>query len=241
MNNPNTEINAITLNTQQRTQNSSFSNPIYFLDKTLYNVKGFKVKHVLIPLSVYNIDARNNKLYVQMTAGDTIPVILTEQNYTASQLATEIATKLSSATSTTFTVSFSAQTNKYTLTNSSSFIFVDGESNCYYEIGLTSGDLGVATTSLTPSTIVDLSGVKALSVVCPSFTTNYTQNNYNIVATAITTSRLGDIAVYNDFSNDYISCRENSISSLQFILIDERGRKLNINKDWLITIMILTE
>ena len=238
--NPDIELNAVTLNTIHRTTNSTISNPIYYLEKPLYNVKGFKVKNLTIPLSVYNIDSRNNKLYVLISAV-TYVVSLTEQNYTASQLATEIATKMSTATSTTFTVTFGAQTNKYTIANSTAFQLVDGADNCYYEIGVTSSDLNNETTSLTPSSPIDLSGVKALSVVCPSFSTNYTQSNYNIIATAVVTERLGDIASYTDYSNDYISIRENSISSIQLILIDERGRKINANKDWLITIMIMTE
>lgn len=242
--NPNYELNAITLNTVNRITNSDISSPIYFVDKTLYNVRGFKVKNITIPLTVYTIDSRNNKLYLQETAGITSIVTLTSQNYTASQIATELASKLSAASQggKTYTVTYNSQTNKLTISASSgTFAFVDGDDNANYELGITSSDLGVFASSLTPSTPIDLSGVKCLSVVCPSFSSRYSIDNYNVIASATINERVGDIASYSDNSSDYITTQENSISSLAFFLVDERGRRLTLNKDWLLTLYVLTE
>jgi hypothetical protein len=237
------ELNAITLNTIDRITNSTIDQPIYQLDKPLYNVKSYKVKNITIPLNTYNIDSRNNRFYFIDDAdqSQTYTVILTEQQYTASQLATELKSKMDAVSAYTFTVTFNSQTNKFTFACSGTFLFVPYfEKDIYYELGLTSADMGTFQSTITPSNVIDLSGVKVVSVVCSSFTTNYKQGNYNIIASASVTEKTGDIVTFTDNSNDYININENSISQLQFILLDERGRKITVTKDWILTLYVYT-
>lgn len=238
----NLEINAITLNTISRTSNSEISNPIYFLDKALYNLRSYKVKNITIPLSIYTIDSRNNKLLVQEDTDEPVEITLTPQNYTATQFASELKTKMDAITTKVYTITYNSQTNKFTITvDTGDFAFLDVPNNCYYEMGLTSDQLNVSDDTITSGKPADLSGLKVISVVCPSFSSNYTQNNYNIIASATINERSGDIASFNDNSFDYINIRENTINSLQFILIDERGRRLSVSNDWILTILFQTE
>ena len=236
----NLEINAITLNTIDRTNNSSISSPIYILDKPLYNLRAYKLKNLTIPLTVYNIDSRNNKLLVKEDGNSAVIVTLEPQNYTISQLQTQLKTKLDTISSKVYTITYDTQLSKISISvNNGTFTFLQTNDNCYYELGIRA--LNIAYSNYVSETQIDLSGLKVISIVCPSFSSNYTQSNYNIIASATVNERLGDIASFTDNSFDYINIRENSVSSLQFILIDERGRRLTINNDWILTILFQTE
>jgi hypothetical protein len=249
MNNLNNELtletSLITLNTINKLDNSTISAPAWFLNAPLVNAVGFKVKSAVIPLAVYPIDSRNNKMYFY--EGATLRTItLTSENYTGTQLATELQTQLSSGVSNTYTVSYNSQKNNITfnMTGGSAFKMTSGSSCCNYEVGITSNDMNstIATTgaSLVLSNQIDVSGVKNVFLCSSSFSTKYTQSGYTILASIPTTTLSGNVSTYTDNSNDYITINEKYINQLNIVCFDERMRPLTLQKDYLLTLAFQT-
>ncbi len=238
------EKTQVTLNTVNRKFNSTISRPIFTIDP-LYNIVAYKVKNLSIPLTVFNIDSRNNKFLIEFASVEytlTVP----PGNYTSTTLFnvfdTFLATVFGGAASpSTYGLSYSTTTYLWNIvSNSGNFIVKPIDNNIYYELGISSSQLSVATANLLSSFPSDLAGVKVVSLCCPSFDTKQKNENYNIIASCNITEQNGDVANYFDQSNDYLSCNVNSLSNLQFFFIDERERILDVKNDWVVSIIFET-
>ena len=242
----------ITLNTINRLSSSTISNPFWYLESSVQDIKSFKLKSMMVPLSTYDIDSRNNKVYfTETTSGTLKTATLTSENYTADQLASELTTQLLDAGDYTYNVTHNNQKNVFTIqctggsaSTSANFYITTGSASANYELGINSADmtaLNMGTSgSLTLTDQVDISGVKNIFIATSAFSTKYSQSGYNILASIHTTTLSGSIATYTDTSNDYITINENHLNQMNFILLDERLRKINMNKDYVATIAFKT-
>jgi len=151
------------IDSKNRTTYSSSSS--YFtvdLSQTYQNVKSVRLIGYHIANTIYTINEYNNNLrYVENSGNDTISVTLTKKNYTASQLASEIASVMTTNTQNaiTYTVSYNSSTMKYTFTADSSNFYFDfnGLNNsCHRQLGFSSTYTGSASSSVTSSNIIRL-------------------------------------------------------------------------------------
>ena len=136
------EIKSINLNTlfcSNQYQTNYLSNPSWILPESIENINSFKLNDFTIPLSIYNIDNRNNILSI--TQGTNGPFIITipAKNYTGLSIASSLTTALNSAGS-GFNVNYQTDgSNLLTIgSTSGSFKFntVNTGNDIYYELGL---------------------------------------------------------------------------------------------------------
>jgi len=234
------EKTQITLNTINRKFNSSISRPIFTID-ALYNIVGYKVKNLSIPLTVFNIDSRNNKFLIEFASVD-YTLTVTPGNYTSTTLFNVFDSFLATVFGGgNYGLAYSNTTYLWNITSSvGNFIVKPTNNNIYYELGISDSQLNVPTANLLSSFPSDLSGVKVISLCCPSFDTKQKNENYNIIASCNITELNGDVANYFDQSNDYLTCNVSSLSNLQFFFIDERERILDVKNDWVVSIIFET-
>jgi len=235
------EYSCISLNSMDRKYNSSLSNPIFITDN-ITNITGYKLKNFVCALTSFNIDSHNNKFLIEF-AGNDYTLTITPTNYTTTTLFNVFDSFLFSVFgSGNYGIAYNSSTYKWNITSSvGNFIIKPVANNCYYELGISDSQLSVATNNLLSANNGDLSGIKLLSIVCPSFQTKYkTENNYNIIGNCVIDETLGTVISYIDNSNDYISTNVSSLNTLSFLFLDERQRIVNIKNDYVLTIMFQT-
>lgn len=86
----------------------------YAEDSGTLNYTAFKLDYELVP-SYIIIDETNNKLDFEETASTELTATLTAGSYTPSELATHIKTQLEAVGASTYTVTYSTRTRKFTL------------------------------------------------------------------------------------------------------------------------------
>jgi hypothetical protein len=237
------EIKSINLNTRFANNYGSsryLSNPTWNLVQPIKNVSSVKLKQFTFPLSIYNIDSRNNKIAFKENGSATVLTLtLTSKNYTGSSLATELASKLNAVGGTnvyTVVYDFVVGTNVLTISvdGANSFDFVDTPNNVYYECGLESklnNNYGLVTTDP-----IDLSGVNQIHLVSNVGAIDCINSQYKVLASITTEEELFDVSVYNDDGQDYANCNYSSLNEISLYLYDGRFRLLNPNKDYNLTI-----
>ena len=101
--------------------------------------KGLRLNTASIPFTWYPVNSINNKIYFNEDAGATLTAVLTPGNYTYATLATEIKTRMDAASTATktYTVTYDATLNKFTIAISSglvSFKFLTNTANSAYKV-----------------------------------------------------------------------------------------------------------
>ena len=233
------EIRSFQFNTVFRNSSSTLSSPSFIVPQT-FTAKAFKVKNCLIPLSIYSIGTRNNKIYFREQSSDATlrTASLTNGYYNSSNILTEIKSKLDSTGTQSYTVVYSELTNKITITASANFKFESGNSHCLYELGLES-NTSYSTSQLAVNQL-DLSGLKAISIVSNIDGIKIVNNQFKVLTSIFLEEDSLAISTYEDNSADYISINQN-INELTFRLVDERNREITVDKDFVLTINFLVE
>ena len=99
------------------------------------------------------ITANNNTLYFKYDGGSSTAITISQTTCNGSRLASAIKVLLDAEFSTTFTVSYSTTTNKFTITHASNTIqYINSGSTAGYDIGFTADSS--AATSITSDTAV---------------------------------------------------------------------------------------
>lgn len=207
------------------------SDIIYNLNfNTGNNMEGYAIslQSVMLPNLVYPINKNNQNIYFKEDGGATISFALDENNYTGTQIATELQSKLNANTGLgrVYAVSYSTQTRKLTTTETgglpNTIQYVDGSKNAYVELGINSSK--GAATIYTHSYPVDLSGTEYVDLQTDITTSNYSSNGKtNILERVPMSVSFGEIMTYQNTTDDYIRLNEDSISSLEIRLLDDKG------------------
>lgn len=189
-----------------------------------------RLKSCVVPLSCYNVNSYNNKVYFTELAGVTTAT-LTVGMYTASELATLLGNIMTAASPNgrTYTVTYSSSALAFVVTGSAGtfrFLFGSNTSASAWRILGFSGDgvLGVSQTSdWTP--LVNYTGV--LYVGCSLVSSLYTPNvnagfPSNILAVVPVTVNLGQVLCYVNDTEDW---KEISLfgggRNIEFVVYDE--------------------
>lgn len=130
------EKKSIVLSSNYRST-GSLSNPEFILKNPIANIHSVKLKSAMIPLTFYNIDTHNNKLYLveQANPSTTITCTISPGNYTSTTILTALKSALELEGEDTYTVTFDSTTNKLTIAGTD-FKLVSGSNNLYYELGI---------------------------------------------------------------------------------------------------------
>ena len=156
-----------------------------------------KLKSVTFLNARYNIHSGNNTLVFQEDGvSANLVATLTPQNYSATQLATELKTQLDAAGANTYTVTYNAQTLQFTIATSGTSIKITGDSTCLREIGFTAQTTFQAS-STTSDLVVRLDGTQYVSVVSGLQSRNLNSNKYtNILARVPVEEPVGTLIHY---------------------------------------------
>lgn len=124
-----------------------------------------------IPNSMYIIDDNNNKLVIT-TGGVTYTITLTDGNYNANELDTELETRAAAVfpAGTVLTVTYSGATNRYTFKIQTGGVdtnwVIETSTTCFKEIGIRGGiQYSYSGTQILPNQ-VDLGGTPNIFVKC---------------------------------------------------------------------------
>jgi hypothetical protein len=239
-NNSEYEIKSLHFNTAFR-NSGSLSNPSFILNEPVNNLVAVKVKNCVMPLAYYTFDNHNNKLYLVEDTDPVVEVSILKGNYSSSTISAALKTALELSGALTYTVSYSSLTNKINITSATQFKFLSGNSDAYYELGITTTDLNAFSVDFTPSEVIDLSGPKIVHLVSNVGITKCVNQNYNILCSVITEEDNLSISSYEDNSSDYINVRNQQLTDFQISVYDDRLRALTPHKDFNLTVYFLVK
>lgn len=117
-------VKRVLLDTRDKQTGSTTNEPVFSLDvqSQLNGPYGFALKSAVIPNLVYPVNSSNNTFVFAEGGGSNITSTLTAQNYTGTQLASELQTVLNADGGLVYTVSYDSQTGKLTIAPSSSTV-----------------------------------------------------------------------------------------------------------------------
>lgn len=220
--------------------NNNKSTPSYYLDTPIQISEGFCVKSFQGINTVYNIDSRNNKFSFNEddTSGTIRTFTIPSGNYTITTFMAALKTGLDAQGSVVYTVTNNTLTNIVTITGASKqFKILPISNDCYYEAGFVVST--AFSISQTATQTYDLSGLKAINIVCNSFGTgNSVVVNKNLNVICSIPIEVGYLGVVNYNPNIvFIDSQITSISAFEFILTDSRFRTLTLQNDWQLTLL----
>ena len=206
-------------------------------NKQFNNVNKIIVDNIIIPNSIYTVDATNNTLYFFDASSRSC--VLTSGVYTSVNLASEIQTKMNaSTTGRTYTVSFNSTTNKMTLTVSTGTFYLDFTNSTSPAILMGFNALSLTSTlsSFTSTNSVNLS-IPYLTIKISDLTTNITTANssdFNVVVPF--KSNTGEINYFSS-NSDFVMVNNINIdfnfNVLKIKLIRNNGNDVYLNGlDW---------
>jgi len=229
------------------TFNSSNSNPNYpeyFLKNPIENITSYAFSN-FSGVNNYNIinHSNHNISFVEDSPTTIRNITIPVGNYTISELTAAVKLAMDTAGTAVYTVTAeTGLTNLITISATKTFKLLDTPNNMYYELGYDNISTQVLGSSQIGSSIYDLSGINELYIVSSSFGTNNSvliNTNYTIMARVpILTPYLGVISFSDNIQ--FIDCQINSLSNVQFFLMDSRMRRLTTLNDWSISVYVKT-
>ena len=200
---------------------------------------GVRVKSVTFNNARYTVHDGNNKITFTEFDGtantDSYTITLTNQCYTGSQLATEIASKMTTASSAdqtlTYSGSYDSQTKKITITLTDGlpnvFKFVAVANDAYRLAGFTDSDIANQTlaVSQTSDTMVDLAGTKYVDVLTRSLSTSNISSSTtsSILCRVPMTTDIGSVIYYINDDSSVLTLRNDNIEQIDVELRDDEG------------------
>lgn len=203
----------------------------------------FSVDQFTMPNSRYVIHTYNKFLYVQQNGGGTQIATLTEGNYTATTLATEMKTRLDALGINTFTITYSSTTQKYTISVGvlpNVVQFVAGSYNPYSVIGL---DLNVhksAVNNLVFSSQVNLAGTQFIDIVCTSIPNPNIKSgtSYPLLWRVPCNVPIGSLIYWEDYSNRNVKVSPYQLDNLSITILDDEGNPYDLDTLHPLTLVI---
>ena len=219
------------LDTQDKNSGTTNYTPTWRLDtgKSFSGHYSIGLKSCIIPNLVYPINSTNNTLVFAEGGGSNIVSTLTSQNYTGSQLATELQLVLNTDGSLVYTVVYDAQTGKLTISVSSSTVQFKTSNASFtsaYVLGFsTSADTADAA-SITSDYAIRLDGSMYIDIEMNCSTRSLSSKNTSSPFVRIPlTSSFGSIVSYenNDIADNLMTIDATQMNNLQLRLRDDSG------------------
>ena len=196
-----------------------------------------------IPVSFYTINGSNQVLTV-VSGGNTYTLNITNGNYNATSLITELKTKIATIPGLTATIVINKSTGKLTFTFSSSVQLAYATSTIASILGLTFGLTGTVITLQQP---LNLLGIKKLNIKSNALAvSNFSSENLG--SASILLSIPNNEAQFNMISftnqNNLNNCILNAdiVDVIDIQIVDETNTAINFNgQDWSMTLGISIE
>ena len=218
------------------------------------NIKRFSVLDAVIPLSFYYITSSTNTFIVSIAGSNTITI--TPGNYTAASLAQQLQTQLNTIPGSSWTVTYSSSTYKFTFTESNlgtkSFIFTNNPAARRW-LGFSSNTPPSFATTITsdqaiqlyPNSILvhsSLPGRQAYTALGNNnLSTYYPITQSDVILRIPITNSPGDILTYQPSIENIRDDVSSYLSSISFYLTDDSNQPINLNYlPWTITIKLYT-
>ena len=188
----------------------------------------------LMPFSRYVIHSLNKYIYIKQNAGATQIAVLTEGNYTATTLCTEIKTRLDALGVLVYTVTYNSTTQKITISVPIPDVFqlVDGSYNPYKVLGVDTDVFTTGVSSYTTPYQVDLSGTKYIDVVCTSIPIQNSKSgdSYPVLFRIPCYVQIGSMLSWEDYNQRAIRVSPYQLDQLSIRLIDDQGNPYYLDK-----------
>lgn len=184
---------------------------------------------VEIPNLVYPINDNTDQVYFAENGGGTITISLTQQNYTGSQLATELATQMTASTgiAEVYTGTYDAQTKKITIVPTNplnSITWIDGANSADEVTGFSTFNTPIIGGGVAPDSI-RLDGSQYLDLITNLATSNYSSNSRgNTLYRVPLLVPYGNISFHTNSTDDFLQISSNSMHSVNIRLYDDKDR-----------------
>ena len=192
------------------------------------------VENFACPYTFYNINSSNNKLvYYDNGTGNVKTIIITPGNYNTNSLISNLL-----QTMTTYTITYSAVTNKFTFSNTFDFAFYNS-STCLSLLGF-SGAASSTNNTLVSDICVNLSPYRCICIGSnlKTFSVNtLLPNNQSILASIPINTAPNSVIIYENKNNFKCNTYTNIINNLRIRLMDHKFNTLDLNGcHWTITL-----
>jgi hypothetical protein len=192
-------------------------------------MSGIRLNSVILPLSFYNIDDKNNKV-VFSDGGNTRVAYLPPGQYSGSVLSDKLEAIMTAAGTQSYSVDFIVPQMKLKVTAPGQFkMLVDG-SNSNDVLGLVANS--APATSFTFDKPVDLTGTQLILLSIPQITSDAVvysgRENLNILEAIPVTQDLGTVQVYQNHAQEFIDTMDQTISEVTIRLLDN-GNLLDLD------------
>lgn len=213
-------------------------------------VESFTLNNVVYPV---------NRFYNKMTfeeddgkATDTYTITLTNQDYTGSQLATEIASQMTTASTAslgfTYSGSYNSQTKKITITltdglpNTFRFTTPTLSNNAYRIAGFTSAGITgqILAVTQTSNSVIDLAGTKYLDIISRSLSTgNVSSSGTSSVLVRIPVSAdFGSVLFYQNDNPEALTLRNDNLENVDIQVRDDEGNPYELDSNHHVSLVI---
>lgn len=194
-----------------------------------------KILNTSIPVSFTLVNSSNNTLII-----NGVTYTLTNGNYNANTLLTELTTILGSS----YQVTYNNTTNKYTFSSSSNFT-ISKTSTCLKLLGFPTGsDSTSSANALTSNYNVDVSGDNVIYIDIANFSTNNlsssTSSRTSVVKSILNNVAYGGVLFVEDNGTTPITLQEDHLSFVHVRLFGEDCATLLdfSNTNWQMTLEI---
>lgn len=189
----------------------------------------YRVNTVILPLS-YDVVNSNNNVINYIDSGGAHSATIPRGTYSITQFAPAIGSAMTTSGSQTYTVTYDTVTSKLTITAPGTFQMVGSTSSSYDLLGLNPAVTTAAATSYTSANRYDLSGVKFIMIASTSLRSEgilyVGDETFNIVEVLPIKQDLSTVMVItNEFQDDWITSKTNSLTSIDLVLLDGSTKK----------------
>lgn len=179
-----------------------------------------------VPNVVYPVNEYYNSVQFTESGGSTYTATVADGYYTGSALATALATAMTNtASSRTYTGSFSSTTYKITISvDSGTFMWVDVDNALYNDLGIT--EFAATNASQVSDAPVQLQGTNFIDVVCselPSTNVTASDDSKRVLARIPIDQNFGNIIFFQPNVGQAIPVSIDGLSTLTIALYDDRG------------------
>jgi len=199
------------------------------------------IQSAQIPGTFYNVDDINN-VFSYSVGVSNYQILIPEANYNVNSLLSFLQSIM---TAQGFTITFNSAKNKYTFTNTTSFIF-KASSTCFEILGFTEGQqFSSVGNTLTSNLVINFFTIRNVLIEISNLmtynkTSNASENNSSIlVSIPITTSQNSVLSYSNIYSLYEKITSVANFASLQVRLLDQDLDLLDLNGgNWSMTIQL---
>ena len=185
------------------------------------------IQSVEVPNLRYPIHSLNDKIYFSENGGGVLTATITQQDYNATQLATEVAAAMTSASgiAEVYSGAYDSQTKKITIpaVGVTSIDFRDGANDSSFVTGLIPSITKIQ--SYEADNTVRLDGTMYVDVRTSLFSHNYSSNGHSSTLFRVPLLvSFGNVAFHSNNTDDFLRTSTDSMQSFSVSLYDDQSR-----------------